>query len=222
MTDSNTVTPISGVSQPYGVKPWKLKKKQLKVPRTPETHLRFNDENFKLKHTGPGWVDPRKNLRRETQHVANQDDMFDLEVIMIVFLFLYIIVLCYTVIHVELWMVYKVFDQLVNAAKTASLWFVWVRFGSRKVNEPEIGSVSVCIPTVCFVESKLMDAVWPPYAILIGMGMGSTPKSGVHSGGLNLGSEFNPEKLCSEMKGTSQGLNQDVGPSSTPKSRVQR
>ena len=42
------------------------------------------------------------------------------------------------------------------------------------------------------------------------------------SGGLNLGSLFNPEKLCSEMKGTSQGLNQDVGPSSTPKSRVQR
>ena len=26
------------------------------------------------------------------------------------------------------------------------------------MNEPEIGSVSVCIPTVCFVESKLMDA----------------------------------------------------------------
>ena len=25
------------------------------------------------------------------------------------------------------------------------------------------------------------------------------------SGGLNLGSEFNPEKLCSEMKGTSGG-----------------
>ena len=42
------------------------------------------------------------------------------------------------------------------------------------------------------------------------------------SGGLNLGSEFNPEKLCSEMKGNSGGLNQDVGPSSTPKSRVQR
>ena len=41
------------------------------------------------------------------------------------------------------------------------------------------------------------------------------------SGGLNLGSEFNPEKLCSEMKGNS-GLNQDVGPSSTPKSKVQR
>ena len=35
-------------------------------------------------------------------------------------------------------------------------------------------------------------------------------------------SEFNPEKLCSEMKGNSGGLNQDVGPSSTPKSRVQR
>ena len=34
--------------------------------------------------------------------------------------------------------------------------------------------------------------------------------------------EFNPEKLCSEMKGTSGGLNQDVGPSSTAKSRVQR
>ena len=31
--------------------------------------------------------------------------------------------------------------------------------------------------------------------------------------GLNLGSEFNPEKLCSEMKGISGGLNQDVGPS---------
>ena len=42
------------------------------------------------------------------------------------------------------------------------------------------------------------------------------------SGGLNLGYEFNPDKLCSEMKGTSGGLNQDVGPSSTPKSRVQR
>ena len=42
------------------------------------------------------------------------------------------------------------------------------------------------------------------------------------SGGLNLGSEFNPEKLCSEMKGNSGGLNQDLGPSSTPKSRVQR
>ena len=42
------------------------------------------------------------------------------------------------------------------------------------------------------------------------------------SGGLNLGSEFNPEKLCSEMKGTSRGLSQDAGPSSTPKSRVQR
>ena len=37
------------------------------------------------------------------------------------------------------------------------------------------------------------------------------------SGGLNLGSEFNPEKLCSEMKGTSGGLNRDVGPSPTPK-----
>ena len=33
------------------------------------------------------------------------------------------------------------------------------------------------------------------------------------NGGLNLGSEFNPEKLCSEMKGISGGLNQDVGPS---------
>ena len=42
------------------------------------------------------------------------------------------------------------------------------------------------------------------------------------NGGLNLGSEFNPEKLCSEMKGTSRGLNQDVGSSSTPKSEVQR
>ena len=42
------------------------------------------------------------------------------------------------------------------------------------------------------------------------------------SGGLNLGSEFNFEKLCSEMKGISGGLNQDVGSSSTPKSRVQR
>ena len=42
------------------------------------------------------------------------------------------------------------------------------------------------------------------------------------SGGLNLGSEFNPEKLCSEMKGNSGDLKQDVGPSSTPKSRVQR
>ena len=42
------------------------------------------------------------------------------------------------------------------------------------------------------------------------------------SRGLNLGSEFNPEKLCSEMKGTSAGLNQDVGPSSTPKNEVQR
>ena len=37
------------------------------------------------------------------------------------------------------------------------------------------------------------------------------------SGGLNVGSEFNPEKLCSEMKGTSGGLNRDVGPSPTPK-----
>ena len=43
-----------------------------------------------------------------------------------------------------------------------------------------------------------------------------------HQWGLNLGSEFNPEKLCSEMKGTSGGLNQDVGSSSTPKSEVQR
>ena len=34
------------------------------------------------------------------------------------------------------------------------------------------------------------------------------------SGWLNLGFEFNPEKLCSEMKGNSGGLNQDVGPSS--------
>jgi len=68
------------------------------------------------------------------------------------------------------------FPSLMDAV---SLWFVWVRFGSRKVNEPEIGSVSVCIPTVCFVESKLMDAVWPPYAILIAMGMGSTPRSEV-------------------------------------------
>ena len=42
------------------------------------------------------------------------------------------------------------------------------------------------------------------------------------NGGLNLGSQFNPEKLCSEMKGTSGGLNQDVGSSSTPKSEVQR
>ena len=42
------------------------------------------------------------------------------------------------------------------------------------------------------------------------------------SRGLNLGSEFNPEKLCSDMKGTSRGLNQDVGSSSTPKSEVQR
>ena len=31
-----------------------------------------------------------------------------------------------------------------------------------------------------------------------------------------------PEKLCSEMKGISGGLNRDVGPSSTPKSGVQR
>ena len=43
-----------------------------------------------------------------------------------------------------------------------------------------------------------------------------------HQWGLNLGSEFNPEKLCSEMKGTSGRLNQDVGSSSTPKSEVQR
>ena len=42
------------------------------------------------------------------------------------------------------------------------------------------------------------------------------------NGGLKLGSEFNPEKLCSEMKGISRGLNQDVGSSSTPKSEVQR
>ena len=35
-------------------------------------------------------------------------------------------------------------------------------------------------------------------------------------------SEFNPEKLCLEMKGISGGLNQDVGFSSTPKSEVQR
>ena len=41
-----------------------------------------------------------------------------------------------------------------------------------------------------------------------------------HQWGLNLVSEFNPEK--SEMKGTSGGLNQDVGSSSTPKSEVQR
>ena len=41
-------------------------------------------------------------------------------------------------------------------------------------------------------------------------------------GGLNLASGFNPEKLCSKMKGNSGGLNQDVGPSSTPKSGVQR
>ena len=40
------------------------------------------------------------------------------------------------------------------------------------------------------------------------------------SAGLNLVSEFNPEKLCLEMKGTSGGLNQDVGSSSTPKSEV--
>ena len=51
-----------------------------------------------------------------------------------------------------------------------------------------------------------------PYAILIGMGMGSTPKKWgsemkAISGGLNLVSEFNPEKLCSEMKGISAGLN---------------
>ena len=37
------------------------------------------------------------------------------------------------------------------------------------------------------------------------------------NGGLNLVSEFNPEKLCLEIKGTSGGLNQDVGSSSTPK-----
>ena len=48
-----------------------------------------------------------------------------------------------------------------------------------------------------------------PYAILIAMGMGSTPKKWgsemkAINGGLNLVSEFNPEKLCSEMKGTSQ------------------
>ena len=48
-----------------------------------------------------------------------------------------------------------IFRMLIS---TVSLWFVWVRFGSRSVNEPEIGSVSVCIPTVCFVESKLIDA----------------------------------------------------------------
>ena len=42
------------------------------------------------------------------------------------------------------------------------------------------------------------------------------------NGGLNLGSEFNPEKLCSEMKGISRGLNEDVGSSSTQKSEVQR
>ena len=51
---------------------------------------------------------------------------------------------------------------------TVSLWFVWVRFGSRSVNEPEIGAVSVCIPTVCFVESKLIDAncLHMPYWLL--------------------------------------------------------
>ena len=43
-----------------------------------------------------------------------------------------------------------------------------------------------------------------------------------HQWGLNLVSEFNPEKLCSDMKGTSRGFNQDVGSSSTPKSEVQR
>ena len=62
---------------------------------------------------------------------------------------------------------------------TARIWFVWVRFGLRKVNEPEIGLVSVCIHTVCFLETKLMDAVWPAYSILIAMGTGLSPKSEV-------------------------------------------
>ena len=87
---------------------------------------------------------------------------------------------------------------LYIVSNSASLWFVWVRFGSRKVNEPEIGSVSVCIPTVCLVESKLMDAVWPPYAILIAMGKprkvrfrDESHQWGVEPG---CGFQFNPEK----------------------------
>ena len=32
-----------------------------------------------------------------------------------------------------------------------------------------------------------------------------------HQWGLNLGSEFNPEKLCSEMKGTSGGVEPGCG-----------
>ena len=41
-------------------------------------------------------------------------------------------------------------------------------------------------------------------------------------GGLNLVLvfEFNPEKLCLEIKRISGGLNQDVGSSSTPKNEV--
>ena len=42
------------------------------------------------------------------------------------------------------------------------------------------------------------------------------------NGGLNVGSDFNPEKLCLDMQGISTGFNQDVGSSSTPKSEVQR
>ena len=111
---------------------------------------------------------------------------------------------------------------------TVSLWFVWVRFGSRSVNEPEIGFGFGLYSHGLFRGEQIDWCQLSPYAILIGMGMGSTPKKWgsemkAISGGLNLVSEFNPEKLCSEMKGVSAGgVELDAGSSSTPKSEVQR
>ena len=118
---------------------------------------------------------------------------------------------------------------------SVSLWFVWVRFGSRSVNEPEIGSVSVCIPTVCFVESKLIDAncLHMPYWLVWAWvqpqksevqrwkpSMGVEPRVWVQPRKVVLrderyqwgvepgcGFQFNPEKWGSEMKAINGGLN---------------
>ena len=52
----------------------------------------------------------------------------------------------------NLWLLFFFFlSKFTLLMGIASLWFVWVCVGLRKVNELEIGLVLVCIFIVCFV-----------------------------------------------------------------------
>ena len=114
---------------------------------------------------------------------------------------------------------------MVSVAPLVRLGFVSV---SRSVNEPEIGSVSVCIPTVCFVESKLIDAncLHMPYWLLWAW-VQPRKKWGIQRWKPSVGgwtqTEFNPEKFVLRDERYQYGVETRTwGSSSTPKSEVQR